>query len=214
MSSSEKPQRVTADEVHDRVVDAAVSCYARYGVAGTTMGAIAAEARCSRATLYRRFRTRHDLGLVVLQREAERFLGRMEGRLGAAGSLHDVVVTSFVDSAAAYEGHPILQMMIRIEPHLLLPAVAVPEGPVLAALTEFLRPHVVRHAGDHPLAGRSPRRYATWVARAAMSYLLSPSPFLDLGDEPSVRRFVATYFGAAPVAPDPDPSMVQHPEAG
>lgn len=207
MSSREKRRpRASADEVRVHIVDAAAVCYARRGVARTTMDDVAREAGHGRATLYRHFRSRHDLGLAVLAQETVRFLGHMEDRLRAAGSLHDVVVTSFVDGAAAYESHHLLQMMERIEPHLLLPAVAVPESPVLSALTELLLSHVERHARDHRLARRSPRRFAAWIARAALSYTLSPSPFLDLGDGTSVRHFVTTYFGAAPAASDSDPT--------
>ena len=207
MSSREqRRRRASADEAHVHIVEAAAACYARRGVARTTMDDVAREAGCGRATLYRHFRTRRDLGLAVLAQETVRFLGHMEVRLGAARSLHDVVVTSFVDGAAAYEGHHLLQMMERIEPHLLLPAVAVPESPVLSALTEFLRPHVERHAGDSALARRSPRRFAAWIARAALSYTLSPSPFVDLGDEASVGRFVSRHFGAAPATSDSDTS--------
>jgi len=54
----------------DAVMDAAASCYLRFGVAKTTATDIAQAAGISRATLYRRFGTHESIFLAVLTRES------------------------------------------------------------------------------------------------------------------------------------------------
>jgi AcrR family transcriptional regulator len=55
----------------DAVLDAAASCYLRFGVAKTTAADIAQVVGISRATLYRRFGSHEAIFLAVLTRESE-----------------------------------------------------------------------------------------------------------------------------------------------
>src|ERR1700733_11554017 len=54
----------------DAVLDAATSCYLRFGVAKTTAADIAQGVGISRATLYRRFGSHEAIFLAVLARES------------------------------------------------------------------------------------------------------------------------------------------------
>lgn len=183
--------------IGDRIIDAALACYGRSGVTRTTVEEIAAEAGLSRATLYRTFDGRSGVRLAVVRREAFVFLAAVEERLREARSLEDVVVAVFVDAAAARRGHAVLQMMLEAEPELVLPTVVGPESPVLRVGAAFLAPHVAAHAGDHSLATSDPLRFAEWIVRVGVSYLLDPSEHVQFGDEASVRRFVSDQFFAA-----------------
>jgi AcrR family transcriptional regulator len=69
----------------DAVLDAAASCYLRFGVAKTTAADIAQAVGISRATLYRRFGTHESIFLALLTREsaamaadADRYLARFD----------------------------------------------------------------------------------------------------------------------------------------
>jgi AcrR family transcriptional regulator len=55
----------------DAVLDAAASCYLRFGVAKTTAADIAQVVGISRATLYRRFGSHEAIFMAVLTRESE-----------------------------------------------------------------------------------------------------------------------------------------------
>ena len=55
----------------DAVLDAAASCYLRFGVAKTTAADIAQVVGISRATLYRRFGSHEAIFLAVLARESD-----------------------------------------------------------------------------------------------------------------------------------------------
>lgn len=190
-------------DLAERIIDSALVCYARVGVSRTTVEDIAAEAGVSRATLYRTFAGRSGLDLAVVRREAMAFFAAVELRLQEAGSLEEVVVAAFVDADAARRGHAVLDMVLEVEPELVLPTVVGPASPVLQMASAFLVPHVRAHADDHPLATADPQRFAEWVVRVGLSYLADPSEHVHFGDEASVRRFVADQFFAGKPSQEP-----------
>lgn len=55
--------------VEDRIIDATVKCFQRYGINKTSMDDIAKAAKLSRPTIYRYFPSRHHLAVEVLVRE-------------------------------------------------------------------------------------------------------------------------------------------------
>ncbi len=55
--------------VEDRIVDATVKCFERFGINKTSMEDIAKVAKVSRPTIYRYFPSRHHLAVEVLVRE-------------------------------------------------------------------------------------------------------------------------------------------------
>jgi AcrR family transcriptional regulator len=94
-------------EVRARIVDAAEDCFARYGVAKTTVEDIAAAAGLSRATVYRSFAGgRDEVILAVVLRDLRRFLDRLSGRLRGERSLPDAIVEGVVDAVAFVRGEP------------------------------------------------------------------------------------------------------------
>src|SRR5882757_5728054 len=74
-SSISRPRSPMTQQLHpgvdsDAVLDAAASCYLRFGVAKTTATDIAQVVGISRATLYRRFGSHEAIFLTVLARES------------------------------------------------------------------------------------------------------------------------------------------------
>src|SRR4029078_10561601 len=59
----------TTDELGARMLDATITCLARFGVAKTTIDDVAREAGCSRATVYRYHANRNALVLAAVDRE-------------------------------------------------------------------------------------------------------------------------------------------------
>src|SRR3546814_6589605 len=55
--------------VEDKIIDATVKCFERYGIQKTSMDDIAKIAKISRPTIYRYFPSRHHLAVEVLVRE-------------------------------------------------------------------------------------------------------------------------------------------------
>jgi AcrR family transcriptional regulator len=180
--------RVATQE--QRVIDAALRCIARWGIAKTTLDDIAREASCSRATIYRLFPGGKDALLeATAALELHRFFTALGRRLDEADGLEDMLVAGIVFAARSLATHEALQFVLAYEPEVILPRVAFHHADrVLSVVTEMTAPYLARHVA----ADEAPRA-AEWVARIVLSYTLSPAAGVDVRDEESVRRLVRTF---------------------
>lgn len=187
-------------EVAERVVDAALRCIARWGLAKTTVEDVAREASCSRATLYRTFPGGKD---AVLAAVADRELARLEAAVDAAvaeaGDLEDALVAAITTVGRHLADHDVFQFLLTHEPGLVLPHLAFHElDLLLARVRAFGAPLLADRLG-----GELAARTAEWVARIVISHTCSPSATLDLGDEVSVRRLVRSFVLPGLSVPSP-----------
>jgi AcrR family transcriptional regulator len=173
-----------------RVVDAALRCIARWGVAKTTLDDVAREASCSRATIYRLFPGGKDALLeAVVHAELGRFFTELNRRLDEAPDLEDMVVAGVAFAARSLAEHDALQFVLAYEPEVILPRVAFSHADrVLSVVTAFAAPHLAPYVGEQ----EAPRA-AEWLARIVLSYTLAPAAGVDVGDESSVRRLVRAF---------------------
>ena len=173
-----------------RLVDAALRCVARWGVAKTTLDDIAREAGCSRATAYRLFPGgKEPLLAAVAGHEVRRFLDHLTARLADADGLEDLLVTGITTASRALAGHEAVQYLLAHESGVVLRHVTfAPYDAVLASASAFLAPWFEPHLGPSlaPRAGE-------WVTRLVFTFSLSPSPGFDFTDEDDTRRFVVRY---------------------
>jgi AcrR family transcriptional regulator len=178
------------DVLEPRYVDAMLECIGRWGVAKTTADDIARAAGVSRATLYRAFPGGKDVAFeALLRHELSRFFEAVDGRLGEADTLEDLLVVGAVEAARFLLGHEALGFLLRHEPSRVLPAYGkVQSG--LALATAFVTPHLRRFVADERRATDG----AELLVRLLLSYAADPSPAVDLSDPHSVRRFVRTFI--------------------
>ena len=184
----------------DRIIAAALRCVARWGLAKTTVEDIAREAGCSRATLYRTFPGgKEAVFAAVLDAELARIQGAVTGAVEAAADLEDVLVGAVTAVARHLEGHATFQFLLAHEPELVLPHLAFHElDALLARVRAFGGPLLERHLDADEAA-----RTAEWVARIVISHTCSPSPGVQLTDEPAVRRLVRTFVLPGLSVPSP-----------
>lgn len=91
----------------DRVVAAAERCFAKYGVAKTTVEDVAAAAGTSRATAYRLFPGgRDEIILAALLGSAHQFLPQIPSRLRSARSTGDAIVELIVAAVSWVRDEP------------------------------------------------------------------------------------------------------------
>jgi AcrR family transcriptional regulator len=174
-----------------RIVDAALRCFARWGVGKTTLDDVSREAGCSRATVYRSFPGGKD-GLVdaVVGAEVGRFFTALAQRLEAAADLEDLIVGGMALTAAWFTEHRALQYLLAHEPETILPRISFHQADdVLRTASAFTAPYLRRWLPAHLDALRA----GEWLARIVLSYLCSPSPSVDMRDEASVRRLVQAF---------------------
>jgi AcrR family transcriptional regulator len=184
--------RSRSDEVmQDRVLDAALRCVGRWGVAKTTLDDVAREAGCGRATIYRTF----DGGkAAVLRATALREIARGEATIDAAlagvDDLEDLLVAGTLAASRAIRGHDAFQFLLAHEPDVVLPFMSFDRLDLFwREAARYSTPHLARFvaADDAP-------RAAEWVVRVILSYTLNPSEHIDPTVEVDARRLVRTYL--------------------
>jgi AcrR family transcriptional regulator len=173
-----------------RVIDGALSCVARHGVAKTTLDDVARAAGCSRATVYRVFPGGKDAVLgAVVDTEVSRFFSALAVRMGEASNLEDVLVTGMTEAATRVADHAALENLLAHEPELVLSQLAFSKMDRVLALTcVFTTPFLGRW-----LDQAESKRVAEWAARIVISYLLCPADGVDLTDAGHVRRLVRLF---------------------
>ncbi|HZK04788.1 MAG TPA: TetR/AcrR family transcriptional regulator [Actinomycetaceae bacterium] len=117
-----------------RILEAAESCFLRFGIAKVTMDNVAQQADVSRATLYRYFRDRDTLIEASVRRRNEHFVRRSHERLAQYGTFaerleeglcedirraHDDSVARILTTAprltSPQSGHPTLAAEMALE---------------------------------------------------------------------------------------------------
>ena len=186
-----------------KIIDAALRCIARWGVAKTTLDDVAREAGCSRATVYRLFPGGKDALIdEVAAAELRRFFDLLGERLTGAECLEDAVVTGITTAAREIARHDALQYLLSHEPEVILPRICfAPMDDALGLVRTFAAPHLESWVGPE----QAPRA-AEWVARIVVSYTLCPADDVDLADEESVRRLVRSFILPGLVTPVPVPA--------
>ena len=175
----------------ERILDAALVCIARWGLAKTGLDDVAREAGVSRATVYRAFPGGKDAVVEAVARtELARFFAAVGSRLAAAPTLEDLLVAGMAEAGTRIATHGALRALVSFEPEEILPLLAFERmDRVLAVCTAFAAPHLTRFLGPDTAA-----RVAEWATRVVVSYSSWPSVDVDLTDEDSVRRLVRQFF--------------------
>jgi AcrR family transcriptional regulator len=176
----------------ERITDAALRCFARWGVAKTTLEDVGREAGYSRATVYRFFPGGKDaLVDTVARREVTRFLEGIAARIETVADrgLEEVLVAAMAEAGRRFRGHAPLQFLLAHEPETVLPRLAFSHmDEVLRTAADFGRPWLARYLDDEDAA-----RLSEWAARILLSFASCPADGVDITDEASIRSLVQTY---------------------
>jgi AcrR family transcriptional regulator len=173
-----------------RVVDAALRCIARCGLAKTTLDDVAREAGISRATLYRLFPGGKEAVVrAVVETGAARLFSDIATAMGGATDVESLLVAGMVRAARHLRSHNALDYLVRHEPGTVLPHLAF-DGldRLLDAASRFTAPFLGRWLEPEQAA-----RAAEWAARIVVSYLVCPGEDVDLTDVAEVERLVSMF---------------------
>jgi AcrR family transcriptional regulator len=184
-----------ANNVRDRLIDAAEVCLRAKGIRSTTVSEVAEAARVSRGWLYRHFPDKVSLlGTAIVRlndaywSEAHAMLERVEGfdRQIAAGILH---------GRTAYDDPGALLMKLRLEePEEFAACAGAGVQGLVPALADFWSRYLIaaRESGeihvDTDIAEAS-----EWLARILISLATVPGDTLDPSDADALLRHLRRY---------------------
>lgn len=163
------------DAALDDALNAAAACFARHGLAHTSVRDIAAELGVSTATVYRQVGSVDVVAGAVLAREAHGLVEVVVDAVGNStgpGAVLDLIIAAAVHIC----GNPLVRKVLRDEPVLLadllphLPKITGAIRAVLTTVVEDLRPNA---------SGGSPAPVVADVAvRMVLAAVLDPPPDL------------------------------------
>ncbi len=173
-----------------RIVDGALRCLARQGVAKSTVDDIGREAGLSRATVYRTFPQGKDgiLGAVV-ETEVARLFSSLAVVMGEATDLEDVLVAGIVESARQLNSNEALGFLLAHEPGLVLPHLTFGRlDQILLTIGDLAAPFFGRW-----LEPEQASRAAEWAGRIVLAYTSDRNPTTDLTDPDETRALVRAF---------------------
>jgi AcrR family transcriptional regulator len=173
-----------------RIVDGALECLARQGVAKSTVDDIARAAGLSRATVYRTFpRGKDDILGAVVETEVARLFSSLAVVMGEAHDLEDVLVAGIVESARQLFSHPALVYLLEHEPGVVLPHLTFAQlDRILLAVGDLAAPFFGRW-----LEPEQASRAAEWAVRIVLAYTSDRHPPADLTDPEETQALVRAF---------------------
>jgi AcrR family transcriptional regulator len=160
----------------DPFLDAAASCFARFGVAHTTVPDVARELGVSRMTVYRRLGSVHDALRSLLARELHRLVVHLAGRLEGAPPSPETIVelTEVVVRHAA--SHPVLRKSLADEPELVGPVLLDSFAGIVDNVTAVASPILAAAMQAGLVRPQDPVVLTDWLVRITVSVIASPPP--------------------------------------
>jgi AcrR family transcriptional regulator len=173
-----------------RIVDGALGCVARQGIAKTTVDDIARAAGLSRATVYRTFpQGKEGILAAVVETETARLFSSLAVAMGEATDLEDVLVAGMVETARWLRSHEALGYLLEHEPGAVLPFLTFNElDRVLFVAGDLAAPFFARW-----LEPEQASRAAEWAVRIVLAYCSDPSPYADLTHPADTRALVRAF---------------------
>lgn len=189
-------QGAAAAETSERILTAAAQQVEDFGLRRFTIDDVARRLGVSRVTIYRYFPKRDRLVQAVLLRELHRFLERVGAAVEPWPTLEQKLVEGVVFALGYLRRHKLLQRVLRTEPELLLPALTLRAGPILAAGREFIANFARAESGPGQLPLTEPEidAISELLARAVLSFLLTPDSVLGMRTDQQVRAFAEHYL--------------------
>ena len=180
-----------ASDVTERILDATLVLVARWGVSKTSLGDVAKEAGCSRASLYRAFPGgKQHLLMSLGTRELQTYLGAVLDAIDAADGLEDAMTRALVVASRLLRDHDAAQFIIEHEPGILLPFLGFHQVDVLYRHTALaVGPHLERFLPAERAAWA-----AEWGSRLFITYLFNPQADRDLAVIDDARTLVGRFL--------------------
>jgi AcrR family transcriptional regulator len=173
----------------DDIVQAALAEFSEVGIRRTSIDDVARRAGLGRATVYRHVGGKDRLIQLVIEREILRANAELDHTLSELDNAADMIEAGFAFLVRHVRGHPVFDRVLHREPELLVPALTVEGGPVLASYRSLIAPRLRAMKDRGRIDPVDVDRVAETLARLAISFVLTPSGVMDLDDPEAVGAF-------------------------
>jgi AcrR family transcriptional regulator len=152
--------------VRAQLLDAAETCFERFGIAKTTMEDVAKAGGVSRATVYRYFADREALVLASVVRRARMNIPRARAVIERFPTFAEKLVEGLVFNIDRGHRDPVVQLLVTGDQPGLAARVLGGEGVSHQLTHELWAPILAGAAADGEMrAGLDPHEASTWLAR-------------------------------------------------
>ena len=185
----------------EKFLDAAEACYARVGLAKTSMDDVGREAGASRATLYRYFANRDELLRAALIRQARQLADEAgEYLVHNYDSVEDYMVEGLLFALREIPNRPLLGDLFTKDGLGAASRIVLTSEEMLGIGIEVLRP-IFEPAREQGLLRETVRLEGAieWILHILASYLLAPSRVATTEDE--MRELLRAMLLPAVLAP-------------
>ncbi len=176
----------------DAVLDAAASCYLRFGVAKTTATDIAQAVGISRATLYRRFGSHEAIFLALLTRESAAMAADAEVHLARVEDPFERILEGMMFSIEEIRRRPVHAAVFGGDSAAWAATRAIQVEALRRIGEAGVRPLLDSSLADGSASEQDMVDLVDWILRILISYAAVPGSGGRRPDE--VRRQLAVWF--------------------
>jgi AcrR family transcriptional regulator len=173
-------------------LDAAASCYLRFGVAKTTAADIAQAVGISRATLYRRFGSHEAIFLAVLTRESKAMAADAEVHLALVEDPLERILEGMMFSVAEIGCRPVHAAVFGGDSAAWAATQAIRVEALRRIGEDGVRPLLDSSISGGTVSEQDMKDLVDWIIRILISYTAVPGNGGRQPDE--VRRQLAAWF--------------------
>ncbi|BBZ80046.1 TetR family transcriptional regulator [Mycolicibacterium anyangense] len=184
----------TAEGNAQRILDAALKQFELFGIRRSTVEDITRRSGLARVTLYRTFANKDAIVEAVLLRELEHFLSELAAEAGGYPTAEDKLVEGFVFTLTTMREHALLQRLLATEPETVLPFLTIEGDGVIQTASSFLAHQLAVALPDDKRTQLELLEVAEVTVRVIVSFVLTPSQNVALGDDDAARSFARRYL--------------------
>ncbi len=155
---------------------------------------VAGKAGIGRATAYRRFADKDQLIQVVILRECQQQLARIEAELAQIDNGVERVLESFVLAVTRAHHHPLLQRLLTSEPETILPILTQRLWQMMGFFRMYMASMMDQEQEKGAIRKQSSEALAELMLRLTQSMVLSPDGVMNPANEAGVRQWANDYL--------------------
>lgn len=178
----------------ERILDSALSQFEVFGINRSTVEDITRRSGLSRVTLYRYFPSKDAIIEAVLVRELETFLRDLNSYAGKQSTVEDKFIEGFVFVLNTLREHTLLQRLLATEPEAVLPFLTTEGSNTMQTASAFLARQLSSELPHDDRTQLELLEIAEVTVRICLSFLLTPSQHIALGDDDAARSFARRYL--------------------